>query len=678
MFAVSASNDSVPSGYRPHLDGLRAVAVVAVILFHLGYVWMPGGFIGVDVFFVLSGYLITGLLVDDAQRHGHVRLRRFYERRMRRLLPASATVLIVVIVAGRLLLDPVQQASLSWDALFASLYSANWRFGLSSGDYFQAGDVPSALVHYWSLGIEEQFYLLWPTLLVLTGWSTRRFDSARRASVLLGLAVGLFVVSAALGVVNAGQPIGYYGLQTRGFQLLAGGALAIGVRRFSRNRIEGRRGVLATTFVALGALGLLAWWAHTIPDAVRYPGWVGIRVTITTVVLIAAVDLSPANVGIARWLGGRVPATIGRLSYSLYIWHWPILVFVPQLVKRLGDDWSWLGLRPVLVVITVAFAAASYHAIEQPFRFRWFPEAPAWRTIAVGLSCSLLVAVGAMAVLRPRDPFKVQALNAVRDLAVSDPCPYFPDDWKTHGFTPCLYRKGSGPTIALVGDSHAQQWQPAIAELAKRSDATIVNATYRGCPANDLTPFWTDDNGRAHVDKPCTEWRRKVFPELVERYDPDVIFVVTYSNSRSFRVDGADVKPTDSDHLAVWAKGWEWTLDTLTGGTGRVLVSTAEPNMPERIPACLIAHGRDSTACDFPLSETKAPDAYNRVIRGFASHSDVGVVDTTPLICPDGTCPAVIDGVIVHRDDDHISASFARHRADDLGALFQQAGVSLE
>ena len=219
----SSSQLARRDSYRPHLDGIRAVAVILVILFHLGYGWMPGGFVGVDVFFVLSGYLITGLLVDELARDGSIDLARFYARRVRRLLPAAVLVIAVVIVVTLGLLDRVDQAAVGPDATFSALYSANWRFGLVEGDYFAPGDVPSPLIHFWSLAVEEQFYVVWPALLLgLWALAGRRSGSRAAARVRRGRRPRL--VSVALSVLLPAGPLTYYGTHTRAYQLLAGAA----------------------------------------------------------------------------------------------------------------------------------------------------------------------------------------------------------------------------------------------------------------------------------------------------------------------------------------------------------------------------------------------------------------------------------------------------------------------
>jgi peptidoglycan/LPS O-acetylase OafA/YrhL len=526
--------------HRPHLDGIRAVAVVLVILFHLGYGWIPGGFVGVDVFFVLSGYLITGLLVDELVRRGRIDLAHFYARRVRRLLPAAVLVVAVVIVATAGLLDRVDQAAVRGDAASSALYGANWHFALAEGDYFAPGDVPSPLIHFWSLAVEEQFYVVWPALL-LGLWLALASQSrgARLLGPLLGAVLALTGVSAALSVLLEPGPLTYYGTHTRAYQLLAGAALAIAARR-----LVGRAPGAATAAAAVRAAGAalavaallaLALLAHEISGAEKYPDLPGLAVTLASVALIAALDLMGDH-PLRRLVGARLPAAVGRLSYSLYLWHWPTIVFLPVLAQR--HDMPLLDHRVALVAATTVLAVVSYRLWEQPIRFRAWRGAPARRVVVAGLAGSVALSLSTVPVLRPPSGFESRALASVRDLAQPGACPYFHRDWPADGRA-CVQRSGRGATVALVGDSHAQQWQPALQALAERHDLTVIRATRGGCPANDVTVDRPPDvRGLTGSGRQCTDWRHRVLPDLVARHDPDVVFVATRSHVSAIDAGG--------------------------------------------------------------------------------------------------------------------------------------------
>ena len=284
--------------------------MILVIVFHLGYGWAPGGFVGVDVFFVLSGYLITGLLIRELARDGRVDLARFYARRVRRLLPAAALVVAVVIAGAAVLMDRADQAAVGHDATASALYGANWRFALTEVDYFAPGDVYSPLIHFWSLGIEEQFYVLWPALLIgMWAAITRVRRRAGGESLLLGVILALAATSAALSVLLEPGPLTYYGTHTRAYQLLAGAALAIAAQRVATRRpntanAAGRAPAMGGLLGACGLVGLLLL-AHEIPNAREYPGLAGIAVT------LMSVSTSADPIRCSAWRARGYPQLLG-------------------------------------------------------------------------------------------------------------------------------------------------------------------------------------------------------------------------------------------------------------------------------------------------------------------------------------------------------------------------------
>jgi peptidoglycan/LPS O-acetylase OafA/YrhL len=668
--------------YRPHLDGIRAVAVILVILFHLGYAWMPGGFVGVDVFFVLSGYLITGLLVDELARDGRIVLARFYARRVRRLLPAAILVVAVVIVGSLGLLDRVDQASVGNDAMFSALYSANWHFALAGGDYFAPGDVPSPLTHFWSLAVEEQFYLVWPALLLgLWAFAKRWRRDASATGVLLCVVLVLAVVSAVLSLVLEPGGLTYYGTHTRAYQLLAGAALAIAARRYLARppgaEEAGTRVRAAGAVLSVAAFGALALLAYEIPDAHDYPGLAGLAVTAASLALIAALDLMGRH-PLRGLAGSRLPAAIGRLSYSLYLWHWPVIVFEPRFAAR--HHWPALGGKPALVITMTVLALVSYRLWEQPIRFRVWRRAPARRVVLTGLAASIALSLITIPFLQPPGGFQSRALASVRDLAQPGACPYFARDWPEPAAShACVEHKGHALTVALVGDSHAQQWQPALDVLAARYDLTVIRATRGGCAANDvMADRQADARDVTGSGAECAAWRHHVYPDLVTRYAPDVVFVATRSQPQAL-VDGAkQIKPYTAEHRRLWSAGWDWTLRTLGSGGARVVVSEILPTLPQRVPACLADAGKPTTACDFPVSVDGRVGAYNAIIRRHAHRvARATVFDPTPIGCPGGTCRAMAGDIVVHRDDNHLSATYVRSRAKQFERALAKAGVNL-
>jgi peptidoglycan/LPS O-acetylase OafA/YrhL len=416
--AAAGADPTRSEGFRPDVEGMRGLAVMLVVLFHAGLAGMAGGFIGVDVFFVISGFLITGLLVRERERTGSVDLLHFYARRARRILPAAVTVIAITLPVAILVLDPLSRESVITDGVTSALSIGNIRSALVAGDYFSTVGTSSPFLHFWSLGVEEQFYLIWPVLLILAARSRR--PRLGIGTVLCAVAIASF--AAELAVTQAAPNWAFYSLPTRAWQLAIGGLLALammpGVVRLrwrstaparaakparsgkpARSRKPARSVepirwrawspmVPAGTLAVVGWLGLAAivWSALSLSDGIAYPGPYALVPTVGAVAVIVA---GPSRFGPRLALGLPPLRFLGRISYSLYLWHWPLLVLpavalgsgglgaTESAVPGLGDvgtgagsvatqlDWS---LRVVLVTVSIAVATISCFAIEEPFR----------------------------------------------------------------------------------------------------------------------------------------------------------------------------------------------------------------------------------------------------------------------------------------------------------------------
>jgi peptidoglycan/LPS O-acetylase OafA/YrhL len=339
---------------RGDIEGLRAVAVVLVVLFHASLGGVPGGFVGVDVFFVISGFLITGLLLREREANGTISLAAFYARRVRRLLPAALLVLLVTLLASIALLPPLLVPGVATDTAAAALYVSNMGFAAQATDYFAAGGTPSPILHFWSLGVEEQFYLFWPAVVLLVARGANR-PARRVGATVLVIAVASFALS--WWLTSADAPWAFFSLPARAWELALGGILAVAGTRL-RSLPEP---------VAAGAgwvgLGLIVLAAVALTDATPFPGSAALLPTVGAALVIVG-GSRPAAGGPARVLGTAVPRFLGRISYSLYLWHWPLLV-LPAAAAGVALPWPE---RVVLVVVAVVLAAGTQRWVEDPLR----------------------------------------------------------------------------------------------------------------------------------------------------------------------------------------------------------------------------------------------------------------------------------------------------------------------
>ncbi len=397
---LSAARATNPE-FRPDIEGMRAIAVVAVLLFHVRLPAFGGGFTGVDIFNVISGFLITGLLVREVKGRGTIDLPRFYFRRVRRLLPAGLLVILLTLIASYLILSPIRFPTVAGDGAWSALYAANYRFALAGTDYLASAADPSPYQHFWSLAVEEQFYLIWPALILL---SARLVGAARVGIVLAGVTLASFLFS--LSITDISAPWAFFSLPTRAWELGAGGLVAVGIAGRLPARLLPAAGLVGLLMVVGGVL--------FINDTMPYPGTAALVPVLGTMLLI--IGASDAAGTLARGLGSRWPKFLGGISYSLYLWHWPLIILVPI---ALADD--SLGLRVTLGIVAIVFATISTRFIEAPFRFGKISRTPALRGALAGLAASIIVGATAIAAgnMAP-DPF---GDDGGPDVAIATPRP---------------------------------------------------------------------------------------------------------------------------------------------------------------------------------------------------------------------------------------------------------------
>jgi peptidoglycan/LPS O-acetylase OafA/YrhL len=651
--------------YRPQIDGIRALAISAVVAFHLGATWLPGGFIGVDIFFVLSGYLISGLLIDEAEREGRVGLVRFYARRARRLLPAAWAVIAICAVVGRATSQPIDYGNLRRHAESAALYAANWDWASVERGYFATDRTPSPLVHFWSLAVEEQFYFVWPTLVLVCALLSSRLR--RSLTGLLTVAFGaVAVMSIALAVTTSGSAAGYYGTQNRAFELAVGGLLAVGMharRRGSPRRVASHRARLLAVASSAVGLGGTAWLLTSVRGSGVYPGWTGVLVAVFAALLIFGVDLADEAVP-ARIAGSAGPRWLGKLSYSVYLWHWPLIVFLGSRVSV-----------PVLLVAIAGAASASYFLLEEPVRRRALPRAPFGAVAAFGLAGSVAIGLVAIPVLFHSTAREQEAIAARSDVARPPAgCPYGFRTWPSPQTSDaCLLYAGDGPTVLLVGDSHAEMWAPAVTALAERNDWRLLGLARSKCTPTDFTIARAWDSHEPTIGDECTQWRHTVYPRVVAEYDPAFVIVGSRSQRYDISTPSGVVGRRDHGYLSLWRAAWRRTIDTFETGGAEVLVLAPVPTLPASMLSCV---ADEVGECAFPIADDRMTARASAVLKRLvAADSQARLVPVARLVCPGGICRGQIGGTIVHQDTSHITATFALRETEELGRLLGADGL---
>ncbi|MFC7275137.1 acyltransferase family protein [Paractinoplanes rhizophilus] len=646
--------DTQPS-FRPDIEGLRAVAVLLVVAAHAGVPGLSGGYVGVDVFFVISGFLITSLLLREAGRRGRISVLGFYRRRAVRLLPAAAVVLVATLIAARIWLPTVRLGEYCRDALSAAAYVANLRFAAIGTDYLSADRPPSPFQHFWSLAVEEQFYLVWPLLILAAAhlWRRRR----PLATVLAVLVVVSFVLSVTETARSA--PWAYFGPHTRAWELGAGALLALGIVRLHRT----------PKALAWAGLAAIVVAAVVFDDATAYPGWRALLPVAGAVAVIAA--------GGNRLLELRPMQTVGRLSYGWYLWHWPVLLIVP------------IGSGVAKALLALGLAWATYRWVENPLRHR-----PALRAAGLSFGAALSATVGVVAVTLALLPHAVPAgarradlrqtlassAHPAQDLAAAieasrrlGPLPANltpaltraardrPRVWTDgcHADVPvttapagCFYGDPAGTeTVVLFGDSHAAQWFPALDRLATERRWRLVELTKTSCSAADV-PLWHDTLKREYTE--CTAFHRSAIARITA-LRPALVVVGSSFNYRP-------AHPA-ADLAGQWRAAWDRTFAELRGSGARVAAIADTPYMGGSVPECLAepANAGHAANCTRSRRSTVRGPEQRRVFFGY------DVIDPTPWFCTDA-CPAVIGNLLVYRDSNHMTTTYARALAPLLGA----------
>ena len=678
-------------GYRPHLDGLRAVAVYLVILFHAGIDHFSGGFIGVDVFFVLSGYLVTQLLMRDLLSRGSIRFARFYARRMRRLLPASFVALVVTGVVYSAVASKADTASAVNAFKAAFLYVANWFFIRRSADYFATDINTNPVVHFWSLAVEEQFYFLWPIILATLFALTRRFQRhALRVMQIAVIAGALISVLWALKLSSYNLNRAYYGTDTRAYQLLTGAFLALtpGIVR----RASGHKAALVAAPLALVVLLGLSTSLSSMNAIHR-----GIATTITTAVLIVAIESARGEGPANSLLSSKPMVYLGQISYGTYLWHWPVIVVAVAISSRTISPLSTFA---IAALVATGLASLSYHLLERPIREHRFLDTISPGVIAFGLTVAIVAAL--VIVPQVLDPYRAHATTAqaatntgftqMPDLDFANVLAYpstlagikFVKGWNCEHkpSAKCQVIKGSGPRVLVIGDSHAQMFITAFAKLAQIQHVTLYEGASAGCPWQRDLYIPEDNLGNDNTyTKNCIAFKTDLYTRVIPQLKPDLI--VAISNDYLSKARGAifnkNNQPVHSDGPAQFkqmvAADTAQSVKTLRESAARVMIFDPVPTAPPGTnPFTCLTKSKFLEDCRFVanLSPTPLDLVYGRL----ADNKDIYVANVDKLLCPYmPICDPVINGIIVRRDPEHITPAFSVSLVPALTTLLQGDGL---
>jgi peptidoglycan/LPS O-acetylase OafA/YrhL len=678
-----SGHKAIKRGFRPDVQGLRAIAVSLVVVFHLYPSMLPGGFVGVDVFFAISGFLITGHLLRTFERHGRVGFLDFYGRRARRLMPAAALVLAVTWVVSRFALPATQLDATANQVRASALYFQNWVLAHDAVDYW-SNKTPTPVQHFWSLSVEEQFYLFWPLLFLIAAaaaWlATRRLRAqggsdaaivATRGHVGRGVlfALGVLVVTASLWFsiheTRVNPSAAYYVTTTRIWELGLGGALALLARRVS---------VPLARVGPLGWVGLIAVIssAFLITGKTPFPGYAAL-LPVGGAVLLIACGSPLARFGPARLLSVRPMVFLGDISYSLYLWHWPVII--------LWKSWSGgtVGYLdgPVIAAVSVLLAWLTKKYVEDTVRLAPFVIRSPLRSLSTVLAAAVPVTMVALFIANQPPPFngKLDAAHpggkVLATHAAPPPAPVVPpvlqaaDDGSAYGTGPggcqtpqpssattqCEYGDTTDPTmtVALVGDSVAGQWFTDLNKIAIQNHWRLVMDLHSLCP---WTATMTQMPSSSTPYTTCHDWGKTVLDDLITKIKPKVVI----TSARPALGTPNHRTPGDAAFAEIGA-GMVTYWNQLNAHGIHVVALRESPEMGKNQPDCLTSRNGSTDTCSVDASTAILQ---NTPLATAAARDPQGatLIDMNSVICGPTQCRPIVGNVVVYRDSHHLTKTF--------------------
>jgi len=653
---------SSPAHVRLDVQGLRAIAVFAVVLFHAGII-LPGGFVGVDMFFVISGFVITLTLIRTAEKTGKISLTRFYLRRFRRLAPALAAVIVFTLVASAFVLSPLgTQQNAALTALSAAVSLGNVAIALTTGDYFDAPAELNPFLHTWSLGVEEQFYVVFPIAMALGLIVLKnRLSTRNTAAVVVGI---ITAVSFLLTVGREFFPhpiddsafFGFYSPVTRAWEFGIGSLVALWSLRHTR-----ALSTTTTNLLSLGGFLGLGISFFAISSDATFPGWLTLLPVLGTAALIVA--------GRGSHVGKTVLSTkpmtlLGDWSYSIYLWHWPFVSLSKVLWE--GNDFA----APVAALVSFAPAIAVYYLVEQRFRYREFATR---RNLAIAIAgfIGLPATFAFLFWLAPTVIFGDRLAEAVeRPIGYGLGCHVAPavEDDPGVCFWPAEESRPSQPPLYLVGDSNAAHYADGLLMVAGEENRALTVMTARVCP------FMLDEGesaSRSWQPEDCFAWQQKV-GNILENSPPGVVIMSTsdgywLDEAGPLRLAGQDLTDTAVSTIDSLHASLRETTQRLSSAGHHVIVVHTIPHWQKPhywdLADCslweILDNCSESMPADFSL--TRSQDVRQAV--DSAAGSAVTIVDFLDLLCPGGSCQTFRDGYWVYRDSNHISSETSRRLA---------------
>ena len=610
----------------PQIQALRAFAAVLVVIYHAKIT--SGGYIGVDIFYVISGYLITGLLLRELENSGTLNLRAFYLRRVKRLLPTSFFLLAITAITAWYLYPATMRADLGRDIAAAGIYVSNYLFAFWQMDYQNLSAIPPVVIHYWSLAVEEQFYIFWPFIIFAL------FKRGGRATVGKGVALITFASFLFSLYQTSSAPIwAFYSLPTRAWELGVGALLL-----FIPARIKFSQNYLWI------ALALFVYGTLQFRDSTPFPGTAALVPVVATAISIAAVHSWPK---VLNLIGNhRIVQWLGAISYPLYLWHWPLLVMP---VVYLGRGLS-IYERFLCVLATLLFADLTHRFIEEPLRHSQPKSTTIIRSGAIATALSLAISLGIYTSHSDLIKLPNGTIYSLTEV-MQKPIVYQDDCHVNNGeitSPECRYGSiGSKRKIVLFGDSHAAQWMPTLEKLGLEKDFELISLTKSACPGPAVRKVDTGEYKNAD----CSAWRDYAF-KRIKAINPEAVIV---AGMQYF-----DIPSGYTDRTSWWREGLRKTLSSLRGSSPHIISIADTPHPNRDIPSCIAAGKFDR--CNG--SERSTPI----FISGYQQ------IDPNPWLCS-SSCPGIIGSTVVYRDSSHLSVAMARKLSPQFEKALTRLGV---